>query len=64
MRGRARMTMQGIVEGGTPTRHSLRVEWFQRDPGGSTIFILPAEGGGTVSQSATDQDEERGPAPH
>jgi hypothetical protein len=45
------MTMQGSA----PTRHSVRVDWFQRDPGGTTIFVLP-EDDGVASQTATKHD--------
>lgn len=34
------MAAQRIVADGAPM-HSVRIEWFQRDPGGGTIFIKP-----------------------
>jgi hypothetical protein len=34
------MAAQSIVEDGAPT-HSVRIEWFRRDPGGGTIFVKP-----------------------
>lgn len=45
------MTMQGSA----PAKHSVRVDWFRRDPGGTTIFVLPADDGGT-SQSVVERD--------
>jgi hypothetical protein len=45
------MTMQGSA----PTRHSLRVDWFLRDPGGTTIFVLPGDDG-VASPPATGRD--------
>jgi hypothetical protein len=35
------MTRQSIVGDSAPTKHVLRVEWFQRDPGGTTVFVSP-----------------------
>jgi len=35
------MTEQSIVENSAPTKHAVRVEWFQHDPGGGTTFIVP-----------------------
>jgi hypothetical protein len=34
------MAVRGMKADTAPTKHSTRVEWFQRDPGGSTIFVV------------------------
>jgi hypothetical protein len=36
------MSAQGVVEDSAPAKHSMRVEWFRRDPGGGTIFVSSA----------------------
>lgn len=36
------MAALGVVEDGAPTKHSVRVEWFRREPGGGTVFVKPA----------------------
>ncbi|HVE96456.1 MAG TPA: hypothetical protein VNA67_05685 [Pseudonocardiaceae bacterium] len=36
-------TMQGVVADSTPAKHSVQVDWFRRDPGGTTIFVLPGD---------------------
>lgn len=36
------MPVQGVVEDSAPTKHAVRVDWFRREPGGGTIFVLPA----------------------
>jgi hypothetical protein len=36
------MTAQ-IVEDIAPTKHAVRVNWFLREPGGSTIFVMPPD---------------------
>lgn len=36
------MPVQGVVEDSAPMRHAVRVDWFRREPGGGTIFVLPA----------------------
>lgn len=53
--GMALMAVQGIVEGSAPTKHSVRVDWFRRDPGGTTIFVVPAGGDGAASQRESEQ---------
>ena len=37
------MATFGIVEDRAPAKHSVRVTWFQCDPGGGTIFVKPAD---------------------
>lgn len=49
------MAGQGVVEDMATVKHSLRVDWFQRDPGGSTIFLAPAREDG-----AADGDRDGG----
>lgn len=41
-KGQALMTAQ-IVEDIAPTKHAVRVNWFLREPGGSTIFVMPPD---------------------
>ena len=36
------MPVQNVVAVNAMTKHSVRVEWFRREPGGSTIFVKPA----------------------
>ena len=40
------MSAQGVAEDSAPTehKHSMRVEWFGRDPGGGTLFVSPVQG--------------------
>lgn len=47
------MTVQGIVEGSAPTKHSVRVAWFRQDPGGGTIFVKPAGTDGAAQHPVT-----------
>lgn len=38
------MAAQDIVENSAPTKptkHLVHVNWFERDPGGATIFVMP-----------------------
>ncbi|HEY6422621.1 MAG TPA: hypothetical protein VIY28_05095 [Pseudonocardiaceae bacterium] len=44
------MAVQGTVEDSAPTKHSVRVDWFGRDPGGTTIFVTPVVGEGAHPQ--------------
>lgn len=37
------MDVRGTVADSAPTKHSMRVEWFQRDPGGTTLFVAPLQ---------------------
>lgn len=60
------MAALGVVEDGTPTKHSVRVEWFRREPGGGTVFVKPAGSddsaradGRTPYQDADAADAER-----
>lgn len=50
------MAAQGIIEGGAPMRHVVRVDWFQRDPGGSTTFVMPAGVDGATPRQAIEHD--------
>ncbi|PZS37705.1 MAG: hypothetical protein DLM62_17800 [Pseudonocardiales bacterium] len=56
-KGRALMTAQDIAEGNAPTNHSLRVNWFHREPGGSTIFVMPPAGDGAAAQPVAERDD-------
>ncbi len=51
------MTAQDIAEGNAPTNHSLRVNWFHREPGGSTIFVMPPAGDGAAAQPVAERDD-------
>ena len=51
------MSVQGVVEDGTPAKHSVRVEWFRRDPGGSTIFVKPIGPDGEAAHPVADDQE-------
>jgi hypothetical protein len=50
------MTAQ-IVEDHTPTKHAVRVNWFHREPGGSTIFVMPPDGDAATAQPTTQRDD-------
>jgi hypothetical protein len=52
------MAMQGILEDSAPPKHSLRVDWFQREPGGTTIFVKPAAADGAALQPVTQPDDD------
>ncbi len=52
------MAMQGILEDSTPPKHSVRVAWFQREPGGTTIFVKPAAGDGAALQPVAQRDDD------
>ncbi|MGH3777845.1 MAG: hypothetical protein ACRDRR_19285 [Pseudonocardiaceae bacterium] len=54
----ALMAGQDIVEDNAPTRHAVRVDWFRRDPGGGTIFVMPAGGDGAAAQPVADRDDD------
>jgi len=56
-KGQALMTAQDIVEGNAPTNHSLRVNWFHREPGGSTIFVTPPAGDAAPAQPVAGRDD-------
>lgn len=61
-KGQALMTAQDIAEGSAPaegsaTTHSLQVNWFHREPGGSTIFVMPPVGDGTAAQPVAECDD-------
>lgn len=52
------MDVRGTVADTAPTKHSMRVEWFQRDPGGTTLFVAPLRDGDAASQSAAEHVDE------
>lgn len=58
------MPVQGVAEDSTPAKHSVRVEWFRRDPGGSTIFVKPTGSDGPAPRPATDSQEVDAAAAH
>ncbi|MDQ2790857.1 MAG: hypothetical protein DLM60_13990 [Pseudonocardiales bacterium] len=51
------MTAQDIAEGNAPTNHSLWVNWFHREPGGGTIFVMPPEGDAAAAQPVAERDD-------
>lgn len=51
------MTAQEIAKGSAPTQHSLRVNWLHREPGGSTIFVMPPDGDGATAQPVAERDD-------
>lgn len=52
------MTVQGIDEDSALTKHVVRVDWFGRDPGGSTIFVMPADGDGAAARPVAVADHD------
>ena len=38
-------------------KHSVRVDWFQRDPGGGTIFVMPVPESGAAQSAGPRADE-------
>lgn len=52
------MTVQGILGNNAPTKHSVRVDWFGRDPGGGTIFVMPVDGDGAAAQPAAEHGDD------
>ena len=55
--GTARMAVYGIAKDGSPARHSIQVNWFQRDPGGGTICVIPVPESGPSQSAVTRADE-------
>jgi hypothetical protein len=51
------MTAQDIAERSEPTPRSLRVNWFRREPGGTTIFVMPPDGDAATVQPITEGDD-------
>ncbi len=52
------MTAQDIADRSTATTHSLRVNWFRRDPGGTAIFIMPPDGDAATTHPITERDDD------
>ncbi|MGH3907379.1 MAG: hypothetical protein ACRDTE_24870 [Pseudonocardiaceae bacterium] len=48
------MAQQEVGEDSAPTEHSVRIDWFQRDPGGGTIFVKPAGDDSRAPQPIAD----------
>jgi hypothetical protein len=57
------MAVRGTVADTAPARHSMRVAWFQRDPGGTTIFVAPAGDGDAPLEPVTEHGNNGGGAP-
>ncbi|MGH3918868.1 MAG: hypothetical protein ACRDSG_07490 [Pseudonocardiaceae bacterium] len=55
--GMALMAVQGGVEDSALMKHVVRVDWFRRDPGGSTIFIMPAGGDNAAAQPVAEHGD-------
>jgi len=52
------MTAQDAVQrSAATTTHSLRVNWFRRDPGGTAIFIMPPDGDAATTHPITERDD-------
>ncbi|MGH3765237.1 MAG: hypothetical protein ACRDTX_08825 [Pseudonocardiaceae bacterium] len=49
------MDVRGTEADTAPPKHSMRVEWFQRDPGGTTLFVAPLPDGGAAPQPDADE---------
>jgi hypothetical protein len=56
--GTALMTAQDIAEGTAPASHSLWVNWFHREPGGSTIFVMPPAADGAATQPVAERGDD------
>lgn len=56
------MTKQNIVKDSAPTKHAVRVEWFQHDPGGGTTFIVPP--GGSAAKPIVEERDSGIASPH
>ncbi len=54
-KGHALMDVRGTEADTAPPKHSMRVEWFQRDPGGTTLFVAPLPDGGAAPQPDADE---------
>ncbi|MCU1610573.1 MAG: hypothetical protein QOH09_660 [Pseudonocardiales bacterium] len=54
------MPVQGVAEVNAPTRHAVRVDWFRREPGGGTIFVLPATGEDADLQQVAERTDAGG----
>jgi hypothetical protein len=52
------MDVRGTMADTAPTKHSMRVEWFQRDPGGTTLFVAPLRDGDAVPQPVAEHSNE------
>ncbi len=48
------MVTREVGEDSTLTKHSVRVDWFRRDPGGGTIFVKPAGDDGAAPHPVAD----------
>ena len=51
------MPAQDLAEDSAPTRHAVRVDWFRREPGGGTIFVVPTRGEGTTPRPVTERND-------
>ena len=52
------MDVRGTEADTAPTKHSMRVEWFKRDPGGTTLFVTPPRAGGAAPQAVSEHRDE------
>jgi hypothetical protein len=50
------MAALSIVEDSAPTKHVLCINWFERDPGGATIFITPPREDAASHQLIVEHD--------
>ena len=51
------MPVRSIVMDSSPAKHSVHVNWFQRDPGGGTLYVMPAPESCTPPHTVTRADE-------
>lgn len=54
----ALMALQGAVEDSALTKQVLRVDWFQRDPSGGTIFVIPVGSDGAAPLPIPEHDDD------
>lgn len=50
------MAVHSMVGDGAPTKHAVRVDWFRRDPGGATIFVMPSREDSATPQLVVERD--------
>lgn len=46
---RALVDTQDVRDDGS-VKHSVRVDWFRREPGGTTVFVKPSEDPGPAAR--------------
>jgi hypothetical protein len=51
------MAELSTVKDDAPTKHAVSVTWFRRDPGGSTMFVIPATTDRAGAQPITEHSD-------